>query len=100
MRYPLLPLGVPMLETFLKLLTDLPDWQVYREVASVLDTGELAAWRRLYDSNPGRDVLLREAARVLTTEVQRRLPDAAGNPHREPPTTCTNARGPARPATT
>jgi hypothetical protein len=69
-----------MLETFLKLLVDLPDWEVYREVASVIDTGELAAWRRLYESKPGREELLREAIRVLTSEVRRRVSDAASDP--------------------
>jgi len=60
-----------MLETFLKLLTGLSDWQMYREVAAVLDAEDLAAWRRLYESNPGRDVLLWEAMRALS-EVARK----------------------------
>jgi hypothetical protein len=69
-----------MLETFVKLLVDLPDWEVYRQVASVIDTGELAAWRRLYESKPSREELLREALRVLTREVRRQVPDAVRSP--------------------
>jgi hypothetical protein len=72
-----------MLETLLRLLGDLPDWEVYREVATVLDDKELVAWRRLYESRPGRDVLLQEAVRVLSEEARKRYPEVVGNPHRE-----------------
>lgn len=71
-----------MLETLLKLLESLPDWEVYREVAAVLDGEELLAWRRLYKSRPEREILLREAVRVLGAEARRRYPGVAGNPHR------------------
>jgi hypothetical protein len=74
-----------MLETLLRLLGDLPDWEVYREVAAVLDDEELVAWRRLYESRPGRDVLLREAVRVLNAEACRLYPEVVGNPHRALP---------------
>src|SRR5262249_54444668 len=68
--------GLPMLEIFLKLLCDLPDWEVYREVAAVLeDAHDLVAWRRLYGSHPNRKALLDEAARTLTVEARRRFPD-------------------------
>jgi hypothetical protein len=72
-----------MLETLLRLLGDLPDWEVYREVAAVLDDEELVAWRRLYESRPGRDVLLQEAVRVLSEEARKRYPEVVGNPHRD-----------------
>jgi hypothetical protein len=72
-----------MLETLLRLLGDLPDWEVYREVATVLDDEELVAWRRLYESRPAREVLLREAVRVLSEEARKRYPEVVGNPHRE-----------------
>jgi hypothetical protein len=64
-----------MRETFLRLLQDLPDWEVYREVAAVLDGDELLAWRRLYQSRPRRDVLLEDALRILSVEASRRYPD-------------------------
>ena len=60
-----------MLETFMRLLEELPDWGVYREVAAVLDGAELLAWRRLYDSRPDRSVLLREAVRALSAEARK-----------------------------
>ena len=64
-----------MLETLLKLLQDLPDWEVYREVAAALDGEELVAWRRLYDAKPEREFLVREAVRVLGTVARERYPD-------------------------
>ena len=60
-----------MLETFMRLLEDLPDWGVYREVAAILDGVELLAWRRLYESRPDRSVLLREAVRLLSAEARK-----------------------------
>ena len=63
-----------MLETLLRLLDGLPDWEIYREVAAVLDGEELVAWRRLYEAKPQREVLLREAVRVLGTEAAKRYP--------------------------
>jgi hypothetical protein len=60
-----------MLETFMRLLEDLPDWGVYREVAAILDGAELLAWRRLYESRPDRSVLLREAVRALSAEARK-----------------------------
>jgi hypothetical protein len=60
-----------MLETFLRLLEELPDWGVYREVAAVLDGAELLAWRRLYESRPDRSVLLREAVRIISAEARK-----------------------------
>jgi hypothetical protein len=60
-----------MLETFMRLLEDLPDWGVYREVAAVLGGAELLAWRRLYESRPNRSVLLHEAVRVLSAEARK-----------------------------
>ena len=74
-----------MLEVFLRLLEGLPDWEVYREVAAVLDGGELVAWRRFYEGEPGREVLLREAVRLLSAEATKRYPDVVGNPHRACP---------------
>jgi hypothetical protein len=59
-----------MLETFLRLLENLADWEVYREVAAVLEPGELVAWRQLYESRPTRDVLLREAVRALSAAAR------------------------------
>jgi hypothetical protein len=71
-----------MLETFLKLLQDLPDWEVYREVAAALrEAGDLLAWRHLYESRPERDVLLREGARALTLEAERRFPELVVDPN-------------------
>jgi hypothetical protein len=62
----------------LRLLEDLPDWEVYREVAAVLEGAELVAWRRLYESRPERDILLEHALRVWGARgaidaVERRL---------------------------
>jgi hypothetical protein len=74
--------GGVMLEILSRLLGNLPDWEVYREAAAALDGEELLAWRRLYESQPGREVLLREAVRVLGAEATRRYPCVAGNPHR------------------
>jgi hypothetical protein len=71
MRYPLFITGAPMLETLLRLLEELPDWGVYREVAAFLDGAELLAWRRLYESRPDRSVLLREAVRILSAEARK-----------------------------
>jgi hypothetical protein len=85
--------GVAMFETLLRLLGDLPDWEVYREVATVLDDEELVAWRRLYESRPGRDVLLREAVRVLSEQSRRRYPEIVGNPHRVDQPTGTGRNG-------
>lgn len=59
-----------MLETLLRLLEGLPDWAVYREVATVLDGDELVAWRRLYEARPERHTLLSEAMRILGTEAR------------------------------
>jgi hypothetical protein len=61
-----------MLETLLRLLEDLPELEVYREVATVLDGEELTAWRRLYEATPDREVLVYEAVRILVTEARRR----------------------------
>jgi hypothetical protein len=64
-----------MPEIFLRLLADLPHWDVYRQVAAVIGGEDLAAWRRLYESRPTHDILLREASRILRAEAQRRYPD-------------------------
>jgi hypothetical protein len=69
-----------MVETLLRLLRDLPDWQVYREVAAELEGDELLAWRRRCESHPERDVLLREAARALASGARKRFPGAADDP--------------------
>ncbi len=55
----------------MRLLGNLPDWQVYREVAEVLDGDDLVAWRRFYETKPGREVLMREAVRALGMEAKR-----------------------------
>ena len=73
-----------MLETLLRLLEGLPAWEVYREVATVLEGEELVAWRRLYEARPKREVLLREAVRMLGTEARRRYPAVVDSPHRLP----------------
>jgi hypothetical protein len=73
-----------MLETLLRLLEGLPDWEVYREVATVLEDDELVAWRRLYEAKPEREVLLREAVRILSAEARRRYPAVVDSPHRLP----------------
>jgi hypothetical protein len=84
MRYLLRRWGVAMLSTLLKLLQDLPDWEVYREVAAALDGDELVAWRRLYETKPERDLLLREAVRVLGTEASKRYSDVVNLRDRGP----------------
>jgi hypothetical protein len=66
-----------MVEMLLRLLRDLPDWQVYREVAAELEGDELLAWRRHYESHPERDALLLEAARALASEARKRFPALA-----------------------
>lgn len=61
-------------ESFLKTLQDLPDWEVYREVAAAMgEAGALLAWRRLYLSHPERATLLQEGAGALAIEAKRRL---------------------------
>jgi hypothetical protein len=70
-----------MVETFIRLLEDLPDWAVYREVAAALaESSELVAWRRLCESHPGRYILLREAVRALALEMRRRSGTAVSPP--------------------
>ena len=73
-----------MLETLLRLLEGLPDWEVYREVATVLEGEDLVAWRRLYEARPEREVLLREAVRMLGTEARRSYPAVVDSPRRMP----------------
>jgi hypothetical protein len=72
--------GGNMLETLLRLLEGLPDWAVYREVATMLDGDELVAWRRLYEARPQRDALLSEAVRILGTEAKKRSPLVVDGP--------------------
>ena len=84
MRYFLRHWGSAMLETLLRLLEVLPDWEVYREVATVLEGEELVEWRRLYEARPEREVLLREAVRMLGTEARRGYPAVVDSPHRLP----------------
>jgi hypothetical protein len=69
-----------MIEMLLRLLQDLPDWEVYREVAAALGGEELLAWRRFYETHPERDALLRDAARALAAEASKRFPAIARNP--------------------
>jgi len=69
-----------MIEMLLRLLQGLPDWEVYRQVAAELGGDELLAWRRLYETRPERDALLREAARALAAEASKRSPAIARNP--------------------
>jgi hypothetical protein len=83
MRYPVSDTGDPMIEMLLRLLQDLPDWEVYREVAAELAGDELLAWRRLYETHPERDALLREAARALAAEARKRFPEVARDPRVE-----------------
>ncbi len=71
-----------MIQTLLSLLQDLHDWEVYREVAAELEGDQLLAWRRLYESHPGRDTLLRAAARVLAAEASKRFPQVARDPRK------------------
>jgi hypothetical protein len=80
MRYPVADTRDPMIETLLRLLQDLPDWEVYREVAAELAGDELLAWRHLYETHPERDALLREAARALAAEAGKRFPAIARDP--------------------
>jgi hypothetical protein len=80
MRYPVAHAGGPMIEMLLRLLQDLPDWEVYREVTAELAGDELLAWRRLYETRPERDALLREAARALAAAAGKRFPAIARDP--------------------
>ncbi|MGH7438025.1 MAG: hypothetical protein ACRENE_20275 [Polyangiaceae bacterium] len=72
-----------MIETLLSLLQDLPDWDVYREVAAELDGDQLLSWRRFYESHPEREALLREAARALAAQASKRFPQVVRGPRNE-----------------